>query len=116
MCVSQGLNEKKTLPSLRMLLVLMNLAEYMENLALEGSGAWGNLIPLFETFFRKLVLALPENVSLSKSSFSGLSLLHVHDRKRNRAALLFSGISTKEIWSSFTSKIVKSRVYQVCLL
>ncbi|XP_022099411.1 protein unc-79 homolog isoform X2 [Acanthaster planci] len=57
----EGLNEKKTLPSLRILLVLMNLAEYMENLPLEGSSAWGNLISLFETFFRKLAFALPES-------------------------------------------------------
>ncbi|XP_033647940.1 protein unc-79 homolog [Asterias rubens] len=57
----EGLNEKKTLPSLRILIVLMNLAEYMENLPLEGSSAWSNLVPLFEVFFRKIALALPEN-------------------------------------------------------
>lgn len=59
----QGLNDKRNLPPLRTMLVLMNMANYMDSLPIEGSTAWGNLVPLFDTFFRKLVTSMPENVS-----------------------------------------------------
>ena len=68
--VWQGVNDKRSLPTLRILLLIMNLAEYMENLPLEGSSAWATLIPLFEIFFRKLSLMLPENVGICVKEIS----------------------------------------------
>ncbi|XP_072170179.1 protein unc-79 homolog [Diadema setosum] len=61
----EGLNDRRNLPPLRTMLVLMNLADYMDSLPIEGSTAWGGLIPLFDTFFRKLITSMPENCDVN---------------------------------------------------
>ncbi|XP_041469783.1 protein unc-79 homolog [Lytechinus variegatus] len=61
----EGLNDRRNLPPLRTMLVLMNMANYMDSLPIEGSTAWGNLVPLFDTFFRKLLTSMPENCDVN---------------------------------------------------
>lgn len=83
----EGLNEKKTLPPLRILLVLMNLAEYMDHLPLEGASIWTNLVTLFETFLRKLTLFLPDNCDMN-DTFRIIEILFRSPANKNLVTLL----------------------------
>ncbi|CAH1792396.1 unnamed protein product [Owenia fusiformis] len=56
----EGLNAKKTLPSESIMLLLTNLAEYMDCITLESSTPiWANILAHFDSFFRRLPGTLP---------------------------------------------------------
>uniref|UniRef100_A0A0L8FRX5 Uncharacterized protein n=1 Tax=Octopus bimaculoides TaxID=37653 RepID=A0A0L8FRX5_OCTBM len=56
----EGLNNKKTLPSENIMLLLSNLATYLNCIPLETSSPlWPNILTQFEIFFRHLPLVLP---------------------------------------------------------
>ncbi|CAM1320186.1 UNC79 (predicted) [Pycnogonum litorale] len=59
----EGVNCGKTLPVTKIHQILDNVAEYLEHLPLESCGSiWCNLLPQFESFFRKLMLSIPQSV------------------------------------------------------
>ncbi|XP_033097176.1 protein unc-79 homolog [Anneissia japonica] len=61
----EGINRKTNLPPMRIQRAILNLADYMEELPLEGVGAWANLTVHFDIFFKKIIAVLPENCDVS---------------------------------------------------
>ncbi|XP_064622108.1 protein unc-79 homolog isoform X4 [Lineus longissimus] len=57
---TEGVNSKKSLPSENIMLLLENLAAYMDCLTLETPNTlWPNILAHFDAFFRKLPAVLP---------------------------------------------------------
>ncbi|XP_070576526.1 protein unc-79 homolog isoform X2 [Ptychodera flava] len=83
----EGLNSKKTLPNPQVLTILKNLADYMECVPLETAAVWANVLPLFETFFRKLLGSLPDHCDMTSTFRIIIALLKTPVSKNLQALL-----------------------------
>ncbi|XP_006811597.2 LOW QUALITY PROTEIN: protein unc-79 homolog [Saccoglossus kowalevskii] len=83
----EGLNFKKTLPGQHTLIVLYNLADYLECLPTESAAVWSPVLPLFETFFRKLLGFLPDHCDMTSTFRIMIALLKTPISKNLQALL-----------------------------
>ncbi|KAG1659999.1 Protein unc-79 [Nymphon striatum] len=74
----ESLNSGKCLPLAKLQQILENVADYLEHLPSESCGSmWCNLLPLFDSFLRKLVLCIPQTVDITNALRIMSSLLKV---------------------------------------
>ncbi|XP_077992141.1 protein unc-79 homolog [Glandiceps talaboti] len=83
----EGLNSKKTIPCPQVLHIVKNLADYIECVPAETAAVWANVLPSFESFFRKLLVSLPDHCDVTSTFRIIVSLLKTPVSKTLQALL-----------------------------